>query len=38
MEQNNVIKVKDLQIFEDTTTKTLSALPDFNKKPTFDRI
>ncbi len=37
-EQNKVIKVKDLQIFEDTTAKKHSALPNFEEKPTFGGI
>lgn len=37
-EKNNIIRVKDLQIFENTATKTYSALPDFNGKPIFDKI
>lgn len=37
-EQNKVIRVKDLQIFENIAAKTLLALPDFDGKPMFDRI
>ncbi len=37
-EQNKVIRVKDLRIFEDTTAKRHSALPDFDRKPTFGGI
>lgn len=37
-DQNKSIRVKNLQIFEDTSTKTFSALPDFYGKPTFDAI
>ncbi len=36
--QNKVIRVKDLQIFEDTAVKSHSALPDFDGKPTFSGI
>ena len=32
---NRVIRVKDLRIFEDASAKTISALPDFDGKPTF---
>ena len=35
-DQNKVIRVKDLRIFEDTSTKAFSALPYFEGKPTFD--
>lgn len=35
-EQNRVIRVKDLRIIEDTSAKVVSALPDFDGKPTFD--
>ncbi len=35
-DQNKVIRVKDLRIFEDTSVKANSTLPDFNEKPTFD--
>lgn len=34
-EKNRVIRVKDLRIFEDASAKTISALPDFDGKPTF---
>ncbi len=37
-EQNKVIRVKDLQIFEDTAAKRHSALPDFDGKPSFGGI
>ncbi len=35
-EQDKVIWVKDLQIFEDTSEKVSTALPDFEGKPTFE--
>lgn len=35
-EQNKVIRVKDLRIFEDYETKTFTALPDYNGRPTFE--
>lgn len=34
--ENKIIKVKDLQIFEDISTKAFLALPNFDGKPTFD--
>lgn len=37
-DQNKVIRVKDLQMFENTSTKAFSALPDFDEKPTFNAI
>lgn len=37
-EQNKVIKVKDLRIFKDTTVKAYLVLPNFNRKPIFDRV
>lgn len=37
-EQNRVIRVKDLRIYEDTIAKGSSALPGFEGKPTFDGI
>ena len=37
-EQNRVIRVKDLRIFEHPSAKTISALPDFDGKPTFDGV
>ena len=36
--QNKVIRVKNLQIFGDTSKKIHLALPDFDKKPLFNRI
>lgn len=35
-EQDKVIRVKDLQIFEDTSKKTSTSLLDFKGKPTFE--
>lgn len=35
-EQDKVIWVKDLQIFEDTSEKTSTSLPEFEGKPTFE--
>lgn len=35
-EQDKVIRIKNLQIFEDTTEKASTALPDFEGKPTFE--
>lgn len=37
-DQNKVIRVKNLQIFEDISTKANSTLLDFDKKPIFDVI
>lgn len=37
-EQNKVIRVKDLRIYEDTSAKAYSTLPDFDGKPTFDGV
>ncbi len=37
-DQNKVIRVKDLWIFEDISAKTNSTLPNFDGKPTFDAI
>lgn len=37
-EQGKVIRVKDLRIYEDTSAKQHSTLPDFDGKPTFDGI
>lgn len=37
-EQNKIIRVKDLQSFEERVVKTHSTLPNYNEKPTFDRI
>lgn len=37
-EKNRFIRVKDLRIFEDTSAKTSSALPDFDGKPTFVEV
>lgn len=35
-EQDKVIRVKDLQISEDTSEKVSTTLPDFEEKPTFE--
>ncbi len=35
-DQNKVIRVKNLRIFEDTSAKANSTLLDFNRKPTFN--
>lgn len=35
-DQNKVIGIKDLRIFEDILTKAFSAQPNFNEKRTFD--
>lgn len=35
-DQNKVIKVKNLQILEDTSTKAFSTLSNFDGKPRFD--
>lgn len=37
-EQNKMIKVKNLQIFENTITKTHSSLLNFDKKLTFNKV
>ena len=37
-DQNKVIRVKDLRIFEDITSKTTTSLPDFEEKPMFDGV
>ena len=37
-DQNKVIRVKDLRIYEDFTSKAITSLPDFEGKPTFDGI
>lgn len=37
-EQNKVIKVKDLQIFEDTLAKMYLSLPNFDKKLIFNEV
>lgn len=37
-DQNKVIRVKDLQVFEDITSKTTTSLPDFEEKPTLDGV
>lgn len=37
-DQNKVIQVKNLQIYEDFTSKVITSLSDFEKKPTFDKI
>lgn len=37
-EQNRVVRVKDLRIFEDTVAKLESNLPDFDGKATFEAI
>lgn len=37
-DQNKVIRVKNLRIFEDITPKTITSLPDFERKPTFDGV
>lgn len=36
--QNEVIKIKDLQIFENTLSKSFSVQSNFDEKPTFDAI
>lgn len=36
--QNKVIKVKNLQIFEDISAKTRLSLPNFDGKPIFDEV
>ena len=37
-EQNKIIRVKDLQIFKNTSAKTILILSNFDGKPTFDRV
>ena len=37
-DQNKVIRVKDLRIYEDITSKAITSLPDFDGKPIFDEI
>lgn len=37
-DQNKVIRIKDLQIYEDFTSKAIISLPDFEEKLTFDKI
>ncbi len=37
-DQNKVIRVKDLRIFEDFETKPHTSLPDYEDKPTFERF
>lgn len=37
-EQNHVVRVKHLRIFEDTVAKQSCSLPDFEGKPMFDAI
>lgn len=37
-DQNKVIRVKDLRIFEDIISKATTSLPDFDGKPTFDGV
>lgn len=37
-EQGKVIRVKGLRIYEDTSAKQHSILPDFDGKPTFDGV
>lgn len=37
-DQNKVIRVKDLRIYEDITSKGTTALPDFEGVPTFDAV
>lgn len=37
-DQNKVIQVKDLRIFKDITSKSITSLLNFNEKPTFDRV
>lgn len=37
-DRNKVIQVKDLQFFENITSKATTSLLNFDRKPTFDRI
>ncbi len=37
-DQNKVIQVKDLRIYEDITSKATTFLPDFEGRPTFDGV
>lgn len=37
-DQNKVIWVKNLQIFEDITSKVTTSLPDFDRKPRFNEV